>query len=71
MKMSFPQLCRDRFIFGSCCKLPEPEVEAVVAESESNELWEEEVNNLPLDQVTQISLGENNHFNGLGVRKKT
>jgi len=43
--------CRDRFIFGSCCKLPEPEVEAVVAESESNELWEEEVNNLPLDQV--------------------
>lgn len=40
--------CRDRFIFGSCCKLPEPEMDAVIAE---NDDWEEQVNNLPLDQV--------------------
>ena len=31
--------CRDRFIFGSCCRLPSPEVEPVVADS-----WEERVN---------------------------
>jgi len=40
--------CRDRFIFGSCCKLPQPDVEAVVAEDSE---WAEQVNNLPLDQV--------------------
>jgi len=39
--------CRDRFIFGSCCKLPQPEVEAVVADDE----WGDQVNNLPLEQV--------------------
>lgn len=42
-------LCRDRFVFGSCCKLPEPmEEEAVVAEDEE---WEDSVNDLPLDQI--------------------
>ena len=41
---------RDRFIFGSCCKLPQPQVEPVVAVDE----WGDQVNSLPLDQVDTI-----------------
>merc|ERR1719483_1482849 len=42
--------CRDRFIFGSCCKMPNDmdDMEAVVAEDET---WEESVNGLPLDEI--------------------
>ena len=46
--------CRDRFIFGSCCRLPssEPETEAVVAEEEEEERrWEERVNSDRAEEV--------------------
>ena len=35
--------CRDRFIFGSCCQLTKPAVEAVEAEQECGQELEEEV----------------------------
>ena len=43
--------CRDRFIFGSCCRLPssEPETEAVVAEDETR--WEDRVNSVGSEEV--------------------
>ena len=54
---------RDRFIFGSCCKLPEPEMDAVIAE---NDDWEEQVNNLPLDQVGKLICStQNGYFTGV------
>ena len=45
--------CRDRFIFGSCCRLPssEPETEAVVAEDEEERRWEERVNSVRSEEV--------------------
>ena len=53
--------CRDRFIFGSCCRLPDtssvvenpgggPSFEATIVENEDQE-WEDRVNGLEIDDV--------------------
>lgn len=41
--------CRDRFIFGSCCRLPSPEPE--VAEQTEETVWTERVNSAGEEEV--------------------
>ena len=41
--------CRDRFIFGSCCRLPLPE--PVLSEETEESVWTENVNSGPVTEV--------------------
>ena len=55
------RIFRDRFIFGSCCRLPQPQVEANIAEED---VWEDQVNNLPLSEVNRIVIVLLHTYNG-------